>query len=288
MKKILLLLPVLFLSCQFLIAQETEKETKPRPVRAPFESPYLLDNQTTFILPEKTLQMAIQHKFGTMEEGISDLYGIYSSANIRIGFDYVPYKNVQVGYGLTRTNMTHDFNAKWTVFEQTRDNSRPLGLALYGNMGIDGREKENLGAQNAFPQRLSYFGQLIMSRKFGYRVSVQLGASFSHFNMTDTSRFDYDRVGIHFNGRVRVAPTGNIVFNYDQPLDFLRLSGTEEYELNPNITIGYEIVTSTHAFHLYMGYTNHLLPQYAMVRETKEFELEQFNFGFTITRLWSF
>lgn len=288
MKKILLLLPVLFLSCQFLIAQETEKETKPRPVRAPFESPYLLDNQTTFILPEKTLQMAIQHKFGTMEEGISDLYGIYSSANIRIGFDYVPYENVQVGYGLTRTNMTHDFNAKWTVFEQTRDNSRPLGLALYGNMGIDGREKENLGAQNAFPQRLSYFGQLIMSRKFGYRVSVQLGASFSHFNMTDTSRFDYDRVGIHFNGRVRVAPTGNIVFNYDQPLDFLRLSGTEEYELNPNITIGYEIVTSTHAFHLYMGYTNHLLPQYAMVRETKEFELEQFNFGFTITRLWSF
>ncbi|HKK59062.1 MAG TPA: DUF5777 family beta-barrel protein [Salinivirga sp.] len=288
MKKILLLLSVLFLSCQFLIAQETEKETKPRPVRAPFESPYLLDNQTTFILPEKTLQMAIQHKFGTMEEGISDLYGIYSSANIRIGFDYVPYENVQVGYGLTRTNMTHDFNAKWTVFEQTRDNSRPLGLALYGNMGIDGREKENLGAQNAFPQRLSYFGQLIMSRKFGYRVSVQLGASFSHFNMTDTSRFDYDRVGIHFNGRVRVAPTGNIVFNYDQPLDFLRLSGTEEYELNPNITIGYEIVTSTHAFHLYMGYTNHLLPQYAMVRETKEFELEQFNFGFTITRLWSF
>ncbi|ALO15061.1 hypothetical protein L21SP5_01411 [Salinivirga cyanobacteriivorans] len=288
MKKILLLLPVLFLSCQFLIAQETEKETKSRPVRAPFESPYLLDNQTTFILPEKTLQMAIQHKFGTMEEGISDLYGIYSSANIRIGFDYVPYKNVQVGYGLTRTNMTHDFNAKWTVFEQTRDNSRPLGLALYRNMGIDGREKENLGAQNAFPQRLSYFGQLIMSRKFGYRVSVQLGASFSHFNMTDTSRFDYDRVGIHFNGRVRVAPTGNIVFNYDQPLDFLRLSGTEEYELNPNITIGYEIVTSTHAFHLYMGYTNHLLPQYAMVRETKEFELEQFNFGFTITRLWSF
>src|SRR6056297_392701 len=124
MKKILLLLSVLFLSCQFLIAQETEKETKPRPVRAPFESPYLLDNQTTFILPEKTLQMAIQHKFGTMEEGISDLYGIYSSANIRIGFDYVPYENVQVGYGLTRTNMTHDFNAKWTVL-----NRRAITLA---------------------------------------------------------------------------------------------------------------------------------------------------------------
>lgn len=287
MKKFILLLPVFILCGQFLFAQETEKE-KPRPVRAPFESPYLLDNQTTFILPEKTLQMAIQHKFGTLEEGISDLYGIYSSANIRIGFDYVPFENIQVGYGLTRTNMASDFNAKWTLFEQTRDNSRPVALALFGNMSIDGREEESLGANSGFTQRLSYFSQLIVSRKFGYRVSVQLGASFSHFNMTDTSRFDYDRVGLHFNGRVRVAPTGNIVFNYDQPMDFLRLSGTEEYELNPNITIGYEIVTSTHAFHLYMGYTNHLLPQYAMVRETKDFEFEQFNFGFTITRLWSF
>jgi hypothetical protein len=183
--------------------------------------------------------------------------------------------------------MAHDFNAKYTLFEQTRKNTRPFALALYGNMGIDGREEENLGANNEFTQRLSYFGQILMSRKFGYRVTVQLGGSFSHFNMTDTARFDYDRIGIHFAGRVKVTPTGNIVFNYDQPLDVLRLSGTSEYELNPNVTVGYEMVTSTHAFHVYMGYTNHLLPQYAMVRETKDFEFEQFNIGFTITRLWA-
>ncbi len=287
MKKGIVFIIVSILSFQFLLAQE-EEETKDRPVRAPFESPYLLDQQTTLVLPEKTLEMAIQHKFGTLENGISDIYGLYSSANIRIGFDYVPVKNLQVGYGLTRTNMNHGFHAKYTVFEQTRKNTKPIALALYGNMGIDGREKENLGANNGFIQRLSYFGQVIMSRKFGYRLSLQLGASFSHFNMTDTSRYDYDRIGIHLNGRVRVAPTGSIVFNYDQPLNVLRLSGTEDIDIYPNITLGYEIVTSTHAFHIYGGYTNHLSPQYIMVRENKDFELKYFNLGFTITRLWSF
>jgi hypothetical protein len=87
---------------------------------------------------ERTLQMAIQHKFGTFENGMTDIYGLYSSANIRIAFDYVPIKNVQVGYGLTRTEMTHDFSAKWTVFEQTQSNSRPVALAFYGNLGING------------------------------------------------------------------------------------------------------------------------------------------------------
>jgi hypothetical protein len=70
-------------------------------------------------------------------------------------------------------------------------------------------------------------------------------------------------------------------------LDVLRLTGHEDIELNPNLSIGYEFITSTHDFQVYMGYTNHLLPQHAMVKETKDFEFKMFNIGFLITRLWA-
>jgi hypothetical protein len=281
MNKLFTLITIVILSSGFVFAQD-------EPVYSPYESPYILDNQNTFVNMERTLQMAIQHKFGTFENGITDIYGIYSSANIRIAFDYVPIKNVQVGYGLTRTEMTHDFSAKWTVFEQTQNNSRPVALALFGNLGINGLEKEQLGANNAFQQRLSMFGQVLVSRKLGENITLQLGGSYSHFNMVDIEKFDYDRFAVHFSGRYKLAGTGAIVFNYDQPLDALRLTRDEQVDLNPNISVGYEFFTGTHDFQIYMGYTNHLLQQHAMVKETKDFEFEMFNFGFLITRLWPF
>jgi hypothetical protein len=280
MNKIIFLAAIIVLSAGLVFSQD-------EPVYSPYESPYILDNQSTFVNYEKTLEMAIQHKFGTVENGITDIYGLYSSANIRIGFDYVPIKNLQIGYGLTRTEMTHDFNLKYVVFEQTQSNSKPFALAVYGNLGINGLEKEQLGANNAFPQRLSMFGQLLMSRKFGDYLTIQLGGSYSHFNMVDVDKYDYDRVAIHFSGRYKLAGTGAIVVNYDQPLDALRLTRDEQVDLNPNISFGYEFFTGTHDFQIYMGYTNHLLQQHAMVKENKEFEFEMFNIGFLITRLWA-
>ena len=64
--------------------------------------------------------MVIQHKFGTIENGHSNLWGIYGSSNIRIGLNYVPFKNFQIGAGITKRYMTTDVNAKWTVLQQTR------------------------------------------------------------------------------------------------------------------------------------------------------------------------
>ncbi len=80
----------------------------------------MIDAQTSVINDVKTLEFTIQHKFGTVENGISDLYGIYSAgANVRLGLNYVPVKNFQIGAGITKTGMNTDINAKWTIFEQT-------------------------------------------------------------------------------------------------------------------------------------------------------------------------
>lgn len=260
-----------------------------KPVRSPFESSYLIDNQTTVVMPKKTLQMAIQHKFGNFENGKSDIWGVYGSANIRIGFDYVPIKNLQVGYGLTRTNLTHDFNLKWTILEQTRNNTIPVAVAVYGNVGLSGDPDEAFGANYSFMGRFSFYGQAMVGRKFGDRVTLQLGGSFSHINMVDTATMDYDRIGIHFNGRIKVAATGSIIFNYDQPLETLRLTGPTNKDINnsPNISFGYEISTSTHAFQIFCGYTKEILPQHVMLKNQGEFTFEQFRLGFIITRLWS-
>jgi hypothetical protein len=287
MKRFILPVIVLILSATYLIAQDEEPVKKDKPVSEPFFGGYLIDAQTTAIQDVKTINMAIQHKFGTIENGKSDVWGIYSSANIRLALDYVVYENLQLGYGLTKTDMVHDFNLKYTIFEQTRKNTIPVAVGVYGNMGLSGNPDEVYGVDYKFTDRMSYFGQVIVGRKFGERATMQAAASFTHFNHADTAKYDFDRIGVHLSGRVKVTATGSFIFNYDQPLKPLQLENNQDVKLNPNVSFGWEIATATHAFQIFMGYSKEILPQYYMMREGKEFEFEQFNVGFVITRMWN-
>ena len=78
------------ITSQVALAQEEEEEEKTeqpekdkRPVRAPFESSILIDNQTIIVPSKGTLEFDIQHRFGTVDNGLSDLYGFWAPSNIR-------------------------------------------------------------------------------------------------------------------------------------------------------------------------------------------------------------
>lgn len=305
MKKYILLLIVSFVAIQ-LFAQEEEatEKVKDKPVRSPFESGLLIDNQTTVIPVPKTLEFVIQHKFGTMENGRSDLWGIYApGSNIRLGLNYVPFKNFQIGAGITKKNMYTDFNAKWTILEQTRKNTVPFALALYGSVAIDGRNEDAIGTGKVVPSReygtehqgfrcsdrLSYFSQIIIGRKFTDWLSLQAGASFTHYNAVQYEQ-DHDKIGIHINGRIKVSPTGSIIFNYDLPLKIENISEQAPLEnyAEPNVAFGYEISTSTHAFQIYMGSADGIIPQDMMMYNYNDWTDHGLAIGFIITRLWNF
>ncbi len=301
MKKYILLLILFALPFTQIMAQEEEEVDKP--VRDPFASGYLIDNQTTLIPIEGTLEYVIQHKFGSVENGISDFFGIYSpGANIRLGFNYVPKKNLQLGLGLSKEKMYTDLNAKWTILEQTRENTIPVAVALYGVMAVDGRNENSFGTGKVwrpgegstefdieFADRFSYFSQLIIGRKFNYWLSLQTGASFTHYNMVG-SEFDHDKVGLHFNGRVNFSPQSSFIFNYDVPLKIKDISEQTEWtdHPKPNIAFGLEIATMTHAFQIYMGNATGIIPQDVVMWNQNDFSFNDLAFGFTITRLWNF
>jgi hypothetical protein len=275
-----------------------EKDT---PVSSVFESGTLIDAQTTVIPDVKTLEFVIQHKFGSMDNGIKDLFGIYApGSNIRLGLNFVPIKNLQVGAGITKSKMMTDLNAKYTILKQT-EKKIPVSVSVYGNIGIDGREMTAFKSgivreawsgpesEFKFADRLSYFSQLNVSRKFTSWLSLQAGVSFTHYNAVGEV-YDHDKIGVHASGRVKVTNQGSIVFNYDQPLKIKNISEQHEWTNHPmtNIAIGYEISTFTHVFHIYAASTNSLLPQENIMWNQNDWKNKGFAIGFTITRLWMF
>ena len=278
-----------------------QEESESYPVTT-FESNYLVNDQTTVVFDKKTLGFEIQHKFGTLENGKSDLWGIYGAGtNIRLALEYVPVKNLQIGAGITKEKMYTDLSAKYSILQQTSDNKMPVSVAVYGVLAIDGRNEsafetgtvvdtkgETLPNAISFTDRWSYFSQVMVSRKFTEWLSVQGGASFTHFNMVGWDE-NHDLFGVHALGSIKISPQSALTVNYNQPLKIQSISEqTEMPDYTPNIALGWQISTFTHAFQIYVSNASSMIPQESMMFNRAKFDKSGIAIGFTITRIWAF
>jgi len=283
---------IIFFCLSVSYGQEAEKKekTEDKPVRYVWNSGTLIDQQTSYIPSVNTFESVIQHRFGSMHSNMSDLFGIYSpGANLRMGFNFVIHKNIQIGYGLTKENMYNDFNVKWGIFKQTRKNKIPISVTFFGNMAISGNPDKVYGLDYAFGNRFSYFSQIILGRKISDAISIQTAFSFTHFNSVG-SLMDHDKVAWHLGGRYNFSPQSSFVFNYDLPLKITSISEQREFMDHPkaNLSIGYEVSTSTHAFQIFIATSTGIVPQDIVMYNQNDLQNRDFSIGFVITRLWNF
>ena len=306
MKRHILFFLVMIFGFGVVIAQEEDaqkpKKKKDKPISETFNCGLLIDEQTCALSEKKTLEMQIQHRFGLIKDnGISDLYGVYApSANTRMGLNYSILDNLMVGYGITRKNMYSDFQVKYNILQQTRKNTIPVTVTLYGNMAIDGRNKTVFNTATAdstykFANRLSYFTQVMVSRKFNDWFSFSVNGSFTHYNTVkaDTAGvkgMNHDQIGVGFMGRFKFSPQSSIVFHYSIPLDITSIKENTMVTNKPksNFGIGYQVATATHAFEIFISASNGIIPQDTYMYNTSDWTDGEFRIGFNITRLWGF
>lgn len=271
-----------FLFSLNVFAQDEEDR---RPVRDPFESTLLIDNQTVIVPTAKTLQFDIYHRFGTMENGKSDLWGVYApGANIRMGLTYTLIEDLAIGVGYTKNNKFVDFNLKYVILKQTRDWAIPVTVTYYGNMAIDSRDEELFErSENPAIHRLSSFNEIIVGTRFNKRLSLQITPNFSYFNRVEYGMNNYI-VGLGVGGRYKFSPQSSFIVDYNQQLT----DHDEVVTVRPNIAFGWEISTSTHQFQIFASTFSGILPQYNMVFNENKFDETGILLGFNMTRLWNF
>jgi len=272
-----------------------------RPVRPAFESGLLFDAATTTVSPAKTLEFILQHRFGYMdtEKYSKDFFGIWGSSNIRVGLNYSFTDKLTVGFGTTKMKRLQDLQIKYKVLEQTRSNSMPVTVVVHEVIGVDARDAstwdQNEGSPAyKFSNRMSYFTEVIVGRRFNDNLSLQVGGAFTHYNCVD-SVYDHDRISLSFAGRYKFSPQGSFIVAGDFPLD---ITGIKDYKKDadettiiydkPNISVGVEISTSTHAFQIYLASAQGILPQEDIMWNNHDFFKGGFMIGFNLTRLWNF
>lgn len=296
LRKLQQLLPGLCLCLLAFPAMGQDDEAAPPPVERPvantFESSLIIDNQSVMVPIKKTFEFDIQHRFGTMQNGLSDLVGMYAPSNIRMGFFYVPINNLSVGFGFSKKNTLLDFNAKYALLKQYKGWRMPVSVTYYGNVAIDPRNEDDTEIYHK-SDRLSFFHQLIIARKFNNWLSVQIAPSLSHYNLQTDRGMENDHIAIAFGAQVKVSPVMSIIANVDQPI-----TKHDQRNPNPNISMGIQMSTSSHAFQIFVGNYDGLIPQENnMYFRGNEYDdwggfwdhmAERFRIGFNITRLWNF
>ena len=118
-------------------------------VYPPFETVTLVDNQTTFSPYKGSMNLEIQHRFSQIKE-ISDIFGIYGSANTRIGLSYAFTDKILVGLGTTRAYMQQDLEWKYSILQQTTSGRIPVSLSYYGNVVLDARDAKYFGTEEHY------------------------------------------------------------------------------------------------------------------------------------------
>lgn len=275
-------------------AQETDSTMAKKPkeyVKQTFDHPQLFNCQTNEVLPKRSMQFRIQHRFGAVgvdESFYKQFLGLDLPANIRLGFAMAVTKDLMLGFGRTKIDKVWDFEAKYAILKQTKDNRIPLSLSIYGNLGINSDDAPEPDStlffadsttlfKYKFAHRITYDLQLILSRKFGDRASVSISPTFIYRNLSAPGSTNYT-FALPISGRIRVGMKTFIVLEYAYVIN----NRTKNFR-DP-ISIGVELSTLGHAFQLFVSSTDNLIGQDIYTNSSFDYTKGQFLFGFNITR----
>lgn len=272
--------------------EDTLKVKKPREyVKQTFDHPQLFNSQTNEVLPKRSMMFRIQHRFGVVgldESFYKQFFGLDLPANIRLGYSIAVTKNLMLGFGRTKIDKVWDFEAKFAILKQTKDNKIPLSVSVYGNMGINSDDFPKADStlffadsttlyEYKFAHRLTYDLQLIIARKFGKYGSLQITPTFIYRNLSASGNTNYT-FALPISGRVRVAPKTYIVLEYAYVFN----NRTENFR-DP-ISLGVEISTLGHAFQVFVSSSDNLIGQDLYTDSSYDYTKGNFLFGFNITR----
>lgn len=242
-------------------------DVPPPPV---FPASHLANLPTPDTLGAKGLELRIVHRFrtSTSDAGSRGAFGLDGGANIALGVAAGLGERFDVGVSRTNLDQSWELYAKWLALRQAPAGP-PLSLALYGSV-IDVRapDREN---------RRRVALQAIAGRRFGERLSLMLVPTL----VTHTHTFDAnDR-----RGTAALGLGGAFRLNSYLSLtgEWVAQTGGVEAPFQ-SATLGFEVATSRHTFHLLLSNTAGTLTDQYVPGGDLELRKHAFRLGFNITR----
>jgi hypothetical protein len=262
---------------------------------ATFKGTRLINMHTIETQGKRVLEYRISHRFGDINSGGSNAFGLDGGASIRMGLEYCFDGRLNVGLGRTNINKTVDGYAKYRLLRQTTGKQNPLSITLLAatyyvtakdpNQAINGYNR-----YSPTTNRMSYCFQAMFARKFGDKLSLQLAPTMVHFNLVERAIDKNDMFALAFVGRVkitkRMAFTAEYAYrlttNYAAQKD---AAGASLY-YNP-IAFGVDIETGGHVFQIHVANSQGMIESQFIPFTSTSLKDWGLRIGFNISRVFS-
>lgn len=254
---------------------------------ATFKSTRLVSGHSIETNGAGVLQFLIGHRFGRVNSGVRDLFGI-DNATIRLGFDYGITDQLNIGIGRSSFQKTYDATVKWKFLRQkTGVENFPLTLTWVSTAYALGNDWANPDRENLFSSRLSYHHSLLIARKMGRSVSVQLMPTAVHRNLVPTVDDDNIVVSLGIGTSIRLTRSLRLNAEYYYILPGQISSSIGGEEVKNALSVGVDIETGGHVFQLHFTNSRGMTEKYLIGETTGGWGNGDIHFGFNVSRVFT-
>ena len=283
MKNILLLL--LLLSFNNIFSQDLidilENESPKRTdfVSSTFKGTRILNGHSIENRKKGTLEFLISHRFGRINQGIDELFGLDQS-NIRFAFEYGLSDKLMLGLGRSSFNKTYDGFAKYQLIRQSKgEKSFPFSVSLFESVVYRTLKDYDPANKPNFNKKLAYTSQLLIASKINRVLSLQITPTYIHNNSVRTNDDSHDIFAIGFGNRIKLSNRVTLNTEY-----FYTINPLKSIDAKNSLAIGVDIETGGHVFQLILSNSITMIERDFITESTNDFFKGGIHFGFNISR----
>jgi hypothetical protein len=245
-----------------------------------FKSPRVINSHSMEMLGKGVMDFRILHRFGNVSGGLYDLFGL-DNASMRMGFDFGLSKDLTVGIGRSTLGKELDGFIKYRILHQhTGKGATPISVIYVGGITAKTAKPSLPDSLNKFGDRLGYYHQLIIGRKFNNDFSLQLAPIFVHSNLTNNANINNDIIALGIGTRYKLTQRLALVVDV-----FPTIYGKSESKLP--LSAGVDIETGGHVFQLHFSNTSGMNERAFVTEPTGDLGSLQFKFGFNLSRVFT-
>lgn len=249
-----------------------------------FRSTTIVNGHSVNMLPGGTLDFRIEHRFGKLNGGLYELFGL-DNASIHFSFEYGLTDWLMVGAGRGTYEKTYDGFIRVKPLTQKKGaDTFPFSLAYQSSIYVNTlRYLADLDGFN-FTQRLEHVHQLMIARKFGKIISVQLMPSYLRRTPIPalTEQTDLFALGTALSFRI----TNGFSFNFEYYPVLNRDRALTPVKLYDPLSFGFDLETGGHIFQLILSNSLAMTEHGIIGNTTGDWQNGDIHFGFNISRVF--
>ncbi|MCC6185924.1 MAG: hypothetical protein IT256_02095 [Chitinophagaceae bacterium] len=232
------------------------------------------------------LDFKISHRFSSISGGVHEFFGL-DGATLRLGFDYGLTDAITIGVGRSSLYKEYDGYVKAKLLRQTTNDQMPISLSYVGGMSLASLSSDKLlgrplvsPEKYPFSNRLFFFNQILLARKFSNTFTFQLMPTHVHYNFVNTAAEPNDIIALGAGGRIKLNK--RVTLNLEYFYQFTQLIGTTN-----SLSVGFDIETGGHVFQLHFTNSAGMTERTFVGQTTDKWNNGGFRFGFNIARVFT-